>query len=146
MIYWFKSRRETRQTLSTWTGISSEDECSWSLYTESEMRKTENIQYLVSCNVAAFSGTHSLRTLPGDWTRHGLHCGPIGIWSSSFPPKAMPPPAGPPVNLLWSTEQLLLALGRSVVFCVSAADELLLLSDEHPVSNSVSASHWDTLF
>lgn len=106
-------------------------------------QKTLNIKLLtqtqqVSCNTATFSGTHSLRTLPGEGTRLGLHCGPMGIWSSNFPPEATPPPAGPAVCLLWSAAPLLLALGRSALFCVGAANELVLLSTEDPVSNSAA--------
>lgn len=108
-----------------------------------------NILYLVSWFAASFSSTHSLRETPGEWARHGLHCCPIGIWSINFPPEATLPPAGPPVGLLFSTEQLMMDFGRSVFFCTIEADELLLLlllSAEHPVSNSVKASRWDTIF
>lgn len=81
----------------------------------------------------------------GEGTRLGLHCGPTGICSKNFPPEEMPPPAGPAVNLRWSMEPLLLALGRSAFLCVATAQELVLLNTEDPVSNS-AANHIDALF
>lgn len=108
-----------------------------------------NILYLVSWFATSFGSTHSLWEAPGEWARQGLHCCPIGIWSINFPPEAMLPPAGPPASLLFSTEQLMVDFGRSAFFCTIEADELLqllLLSAEHPVSNSVEASRWDTIY
>lgn len=59
----------------------------------------------------------------------------------------MLPPAGPTVGLLFSAEKLM-DFGRSALFCTVEADELLLLllSAEHPISNSVKTSHCDTIY
>lgn len=66
-----------------------------------------------------------------------LHCCPTGIWSINFPPETIPPPNGP-LNLFFSTELLLLVLGRSYLFCP------LLVSDDANVSISV-AQHKEVL-
>lgn len=139
--FYLRSRtKKKKETLSTWTGISSDDELACNLFAKRTVR-THYIICSVTCKAAASGGTYCLCTLPGDWASHGLHCCPAGFWKINFPPKAMLPPAGPPVSLLWSPEPLLLALGRSVFLYVAGAE---MLSAGFPVSSSVSASRWVT--
>lgn len=70
--------------------------------------------------IVACSGTYDLCTVPGEWICLSLYWGPTGFWKTNFPPKAMLPPTGPPVNLLRSPELLLFDLGRSLFLCVTA--------------------------